>query len=119
MDTCLTHIKAVEEIDGKMASELLPTGGSHYSLPPSCVKPDKGCSESAGSAATDDFSSDVSTSSNSVLGVTSESSPISLATPTEMVPPRSSISYKIAKVKYEFIITMLKTAVCLEELLIQ
>lgn len=97
MDAYITHIKPVEEIDGKTASEFLPNGVAHDS-PLSCVKPDKGCSERASSAATDDISSGVSTSSNSVVGVTSESCSSSLATPTEMVPPQSSISNKIAKV---------------------
>lgn len=92
-------MKPVEEIEGKMASELLPNGVSHDGPAPSCVKPNKSCSERA-SAAVMDISSGVSTSSNSVVGVTSVSCPTSLATPTEMVLPRSSISNKSAKVKY-------------------
>lgn len=97
LDACITHMKPVEAIDGKMASELLPNGVSHDGPAPSCVKPNKSCSERASAAVMDDISSGVSTSSNSVVGVTSVSCPTSLATPTEMVLPRSSISNKSAK----------------------
>ena len=93
-------MKPVEAIDGKMASELLPNGVSHDGSAPSCVKPNKSCSGRASAAVTDDISSGVSTSSNSVVGVTTVSCPTSLATPAEMVLPRSTISNKSAKVKY-------------------
>lgn len=98
MDACITHMNPVEKIDcGKTASQLSPNGVSHDAPASSFVKPDKGCYDRAIVADTDDISSGVSTSSNSVVGATSESCPSSSATPTEMVLPHGSS--KSAKVK--------------------
>lgn len=83
-----------------MTSQLLPNEASGDPATPP-VKPDKPCSErpsSADTSSSDVVSSGLSTPSNPMVDVSSESGFSSLTSSTEMVPPQNPESYKSSKV---------------------
>lgn len=98
-DTSLTQVKPVEDRCAKMTSQLLPSEVSGDPATPP-VKPDKPCSErpsSADTASSDVVSSGLSTPSNPMVDVSSESGLSSLTSSTEMVPPQNPESNKSSK----------------------
>lgn len=83
-----------------MTSQLLPNEASGDPATP-LVKLDKPCCErpsSADTSSSDAVSSGLSTSSNPMVDVTSESGVSSLTTSTEMVPPQNPESNRSSKV---------------------
>lgn len=98
-DTGLTQVKPVEDRHAKMTSQLLPNEASGDPATP-LVKLDKPCCErpsSADTSSSDAVSSGLSTSSNPMVDVTSESGVSSLTTSTEMVPPQNPESNRSSK----------------------